>query len=467
GKHVTAHSQGFFTTGPSSLRAISAADEIWIQPGSDISVSGVTFETLFMKDLLDNLHVVAEIEALYEYKNAPNQLKESDYTEPHREAMTALASSIWQTSLADLAEDRSLDQAFLVDLFADAPFSADAAVEARLLDKLGWPEEALEAARTRDGDGNVFELAKYDPPSVRARAPRIAIVGGEGAITTGANAAGGPFGEGTRFASDTIASAIIEAGNNKRVEAIVFRVDSPGGSPTASDQIWRAIEQVQEKGKPVVISMGSLAASGGYYVSTGADHIIANDTTITGSIGIFGGKQTISEGLEIIGVNPRTISVGGAFADAYGTDPFTEAQRAELFESLRRGYERFTRLVAEGREMSIDEVHAVAKGRVWSGNDALEQGLVDEIGSFLDAIDKAKELAGIDAETDVRLVTFPARKAGLEALGDLFGASAEAARVASVLATITGDERLNAALTQMKLMQGNDPKAFGPILIEH
>ncbi|MEL7452590.1 MAG: signal peptide peptidase SppA, partial [Pseudomonadota bacterium] len=376
------------------------------------------------------------------------------------------ANTVWTESLNDIAADRGLPVATLRAELEAGPMSADRLVDFKLMDTLGWPEEAAEAARDRGGEGNLLELAKYTPPSVGARAEHIAVVGGEGAIVTGGTTGSGPFSDGSAFSSDPIANSILEAGRNEKVKAIVFRVDSPGGSPTASDQIWRAIERVQEDGKPVVVSMGSLAASGGYYVSTGADYILASRSTITGSIGIFGGKQTISGGLERVGINPRTLSVGGDFADAFGTDPFTDAQREDLIASLKRGYDRFTGLVAEGRDMTIEDVHEVARGRVWSGADAFTRGLVDETGGFLDAIDKAKDLAGIDADAKVRLVNYPARKTGFEALEDLFGASEDVARAASVIGALAGDERLDAALTQMQLLQTERSQVMGPILIE-
>jgi len=449
GKYVIAHTQGSFSTSPSSLRAIAAADEVWVQPGTDLMVSGVSFETLFMKDLLDRLSIVSEVIAFYEYKNAPNGFKENDYTEPHREAMTRLAESLWVSSLEDIAEDRDLSVATLRALLEAGPMSADQAVEEKIMDKLGWPEEAMEAARDRDGKGNLVSLAAYIPPSVSAKATQIAIIGGDGGIITG-NSTGGPFSNSAGFSSDPVAEAILAAGRKDKVKAIVFRVNSPGGSPTASDQIWRAIERVQEDGKPVIVSMGSVAASGGYYVSTGADYIMANNTTITGSIGIFGGKQTIGGGLERIGVHPRTITVGGEFTDAFDSDAFTDNQREMLHASLKRGYDRFTSLVADGRGMSQADVHEVARGRVWSGEDALDKNLVDEIGGFIDAIDKAKELAGLEADAAVRLVYYPKRKTGLEALEGAFGSSAKVARAASVLGAIAGDERLSRRKTLLR-----------------
>ncbi|MEO1407746.1 MAG: S49 family peptidase, partial [Pseudomonadota bacterium] len=282
GKYVIAHAQDSYSTGPSGYRAIAAADEIWMRPGSSLLASGVTFETLFLGQLFENLSIVPEIEAFYEYKNAPNMFKETDYTEPHREAMTALAESIWSVSLADIAEDRDMAETELRAVLESGPISAEEAINAGLTDEIGWPEDAQAAAKMKSGGNNLLTIAQYQPPAVGARATQIAVVGGEGAIVTGGTTTSA-FGDSSSFASDTVAQSILKAGNNSRVKAVVFRVDSPGGSPDASDQIWRAVQRVQEDmGKPVVVSMGSVAASGGYYVSTGADYIFANPSTITG-----------------------------------------------------------------------------------------------------------------------------------------------------------------------------------------
>ncbi len=467
GKYVIAHTQGSFSTGPSDLRAIAAADEIWIQPGTELIASGVSFETLFMKDLLDRLSIVSEVVALYEYKNAPNDLKENDFTGPHREAMTELADSLWTASLEDIAADRDIDIEQLRTLLESGPIAASIARERNLVDKLGWPEEALDAARDRDSKGNLLSIASYTPPFAGLDASQIAIVGGQGAIVTGGNGSTNPFNTAPVFASDPVAKSILEAGRNDKIKAIVFRVDSPGGSPTASDQIWRAIERVQEDGKPVIVSMASVAASGGYYVSTGADYIMASRSTITGSIGIFGGKTTLSEGFERLGIHPRAITVGGEFAHAYDSDLFTDSQREQVTASLKRGYDRFTSLVAEGRNMSLDEVHTVAKGRVWSGEDALAQNLVDEIGGFTDAIEKARELAGIEPDANVRLIYYPKRKTGFEALEGLFGVSADVARAASLVSALAGDERLNSALSQLQLSNQERTHVSSPLLIEN
>lgn len=450
GKPIIVHSQGTYGGGPSGYRAIAAADEIWIQPGSDLIAPGIAFETLFLKGLFDNLSINPQFEAFHEYKNAPNTYLESDYTPSHREAMTVLANSLWDISLADIGADRGMTAEAAATVLGQSPIGSKQLVELGLATGESWPEDArlytIWSAATADGqteaswedyladpalreDTNVLvqSIASYVAPGSARSGDTIAIVGGQGPIITGGNETG-LFSEAPGFASDAIASALLEAASDENVKAIVFRVDSPGGSPTASDQIWRAIERIQnEYDKPVVVSMGSVAASGGYYVSAGADWIVANRSTITGSIGIFGGKFAVSEGLARIGVNAETIQVGGAFTGAFTTtEAFNQEQRAMMRAWLERGYDRFISLVAEGRDMSIEETDAVARGRVWSGTDALDAGLVDQLGTLNDAIDKAAELAGFEAEATYRVKEYPQIMTGFPFSGPMAEASARA-----------------------------------------
>lgn len=473
GKYVIAHTQGMIGIGgPSAYHSISGADEIWMQPGSDFMINGVTFETEFLKGLFDKIGLTPQIYAFYEYKNAPNSYNETGYTEPHREALEGLAGSLWNTALTDMAEDRSMEKSALKTLLESGPKPAEVALENKLIDKLGWPEDAEEAALDRAGeDAELVDLLYYTPPESKAKAKDgvIAIVGGEGAVVTGGGSSDSPFSDAPAFASDVIARAILDAADDEDVKAIVFRVDSPGGSPTASDQIWRAVERAKEKGKPVVVSMGSLAASGGYYVSTGADAIIANRSTITGSIGIFGGKFALDGTFNKVGITFDTVSVGGEFADAYGVAPFNQAQEAEIRAMLKRGYDRFLGLVGEGRGMTYDEVHNIARGRVWSGEDAKKIGLVDELGGFMAAIRKAQELAEMDTSKMPVLAFYPHRKSGFEALESLFGVSAETARAAAVLSTLAGDERTQALIEELAIadaVNSGQTMAMGPRLRE-
>ncbi|MDJ0920635.1 MAG: signal peptide peptidase SppA [Henriciella sp.] len=455
GKFVIAHTQGTFGGGPSSYRAISTADEVWMQTGTDIISTGVSFETLFLKDLLDNLSVKPEFEALYEYKNAVNMFQETDYTEPHRQAMTRLANEIWDISLTDIAGDRDLSVTQVRNALESGPLDTGAVLAAGLADQEGWPEEAREAAMARGGeDAQLTYISAYVPPAPPFQAPIIAIVGAQGEVVTG-DAGGSLFSEGQGFASDTIASAILEAGQDEDVSAIVFRIDSPGGSPTASDQIWRAVKRVQtENNKPVVVSMASVAASGGYYAAAGADWIVANRATITGSIGIFGGKFGVNDALARLGINARSITVGGPFTGAFSTtEAFSDDQRVQVRAWLKRGYDRFVEVVSEGRSLSAEEVHERARGRVWSGEDALENRLIDELGGINAAITKAKELAEIDAGTEVRVLKYPLAPDGFAIGGPTLISSAQDLKALGELNDILSNPQIKTLLLELQAAQ--------------
>jgi protease-4 len=469
-KFVVAHSQGFLASGPAAYRAISSADEIWMQPGVSFESPGITFETLFLGRAFNMLKVTPEIEQFYEFKNAPDVYKHSEYPPAYAEAMTALANSVWTHSIADIATDRKVDPASMRTLLEDSPYQAERALELKLIDKLGWPEEAAEAARARADNGKLIPIAEYIPPRAGGKAV-IAVVGGEGDIVTGEGGSSSPFSVGSSvFASDRVAKELLDLADDRSVDAVVFRVDSGGGSAVASDQIWRAVERLQEAGKKVVVSMGSVAASGGYYVAAGADAIVANRSTITGSIGVFGGKFAIADGLRQIGVNPDEIRVGGEFASAYSTEKLTNAQRVKLHASLEAVYKRFTTLVSEGRKLPIDRVNEIAKGRVWSGEDAKANGLVDENGDLIAAINKAKVLAGFssDDRATIRLRLHQASPF------DLLARAMTQAQVSSgerqmieLVGEVVGRDRTAAVLTQLRrLNQDQGVQLWSPPVIE-
>jgi protease-4 len=236
------------------------------------------------------------------------------------------------------------------------------------------------------------------------------------------------------------------AADDKDVKAIVFRVSSPGGGDTASEQILAAVRAAKAK-KPVVVSMGTYGASGGYWISSGASAIVAEPTTLTGSIGVFGGKFALGDALAHFGVDVRHTSVGGDFASAYGMgDTFTPAQRAAFSKSMDQVYDGFVTRVAQGRGLAVDRVREIAKGRVWTGEQARPLGLVDQLGGFYDAVDRAKALAGLSGQT-VRLKPVSAHPSTLGVLGRALGVSEESLRLIGTLSAVMSDPRV-AAMTQ-------------------
>ena len=470
-KFVIAHTQGFLASGPSAYRAISAANQIWMQPGTSFETPGIRFETMFLGGAAEKLKIDPEIEAFYEYKNAPDVYKRKDYSEPHARAMTELAESVWRHSIADIAVDRKMDPAALRTMLEASPYQAPRAVELKLVDRLGYPEEAAAEAR-KLADGDLLEIANYHPRSPRGKAV-IAVVGGEGDIVTGRGGATDLTSIGTPiFASDRVSAELDAIAEDKTINAVVFRVDSGGGSATASDQVWSAVKRVQASGKKVVVSMGSLAASGGYYVAASADSVVANRSTITGSIGVFGGKVAIGDALRNFGINPASVGVGGEYAGAYSADKFTPAQRTKLLESLQATYDRFTGIVAEGRKIPLQKVQEIARGRVWSGEDALANGLVNKTGDLMVAIDEARKLAGFKEEdgVDIRLQvqnTTPFQLLTSMMTQAKVGGSVDS-RVASALVSTLGEARTQALLSQLSQMsQPQSTRAWLPPVIEH
>jgi protease-4 len=469
-KFIIAHSQGFLASGPASYRAISAADEIWMQPGVSFETPGITFETLFLGRAFNMLKVTPEIEQFYEFKNAADVYKQREYTPAHAEAMTALADSVWTHSIADIAADRKIDPAALRTVLENSPYQAEKALELKLVDKLGWPEEAADAAKARASDGNLIPIDEYVPPRRSGKAV-VAIVGGEGDIVTGEGGPSGPLAVGSPvFASDRVAHELLDLADDRNVDAVVFRVDSGGGSAVASDQIWRAVKRLQEAGKKVVVSMGSVAASGGYYVATGADAIVANRSTITGSIGVFGGKFAIADGLRQIGVDPDEVRVGGDFASAYSTEKLTNSQRVKLHESLDAVYKRFTGLVAEGRKLPIEKVQEIAKGRVWSGEQAKANGLVDENGDLIAAINKAKVLAGFSADDKATIRLRLHRSSPFDLLTQAMvqaKVSSGQRQMIETFGQVVGRDRAAAVLNQIgRMSQDQGAQVWTPPVIE-
>ena len=426
-----------------------------MQQGSEFSVPGISLESLFFKGLLDKVGVTPEIMAFYEFKNAPNSFTQEGYTEDHALAMRALGTDLWNISLSDISADRAdrfKGEPDMRTVLEDSPYSATQALELGLVDHLGWPEDIEREAESRS-KGHIIDIGEYTAPAMGPDAQLIALVAGEGAIVTGTS--GGDFANinaENKIASDTVSEQIYKAGDDPKIKAIIFRVDSPGGSPTASDQIWRAIEYVQsEKKKPVIISMGSVAASGGYYVSMGADKIVANRSTITGSIGVFGGRFAIAEGLAKIGVTSDSIDIGGPYSSTYtSVEPLTPVQREKMHTSLKNVYDRFVTLVADGRGMSWDDAHERARGRVWSGIAAKDQGLVDELGGLMRAVEVAREEAGIDPDAKVELRNIEPVPDPMEIFTTMFSGSESEARAMRFMGSMMSDKRISAALGQFQ-----------------
>ena len=453
-KPIFAHSQGVYPSGmvTSTYMLGAAASEFWMQPDSSLQAVGAASEEMFFKRLFDKYGVKAEYEQRYEYKNAVNPYLNSDYTPAHRESTLSWMGSVYTSALTAAAQDRKIDPAKLIGAIEAGPYSAQEAQAQGLIDKVGQVKEAQDAMLGRAGKG--AKLLDFDDYVSRAkRAPAktgaaIAVVSAEGAIMTGTSSGGSPFGGDSTIYSDDVAKALYTAIEDKDVKAIVFRVSSPGGSDTASEQILAAVKAARKAGKPVVVSMGTYAASGGYWISSGASAIVAEPTTLTGSIGVFGGKFALGEALSRFGVDTRQLHVGGDYAGAFGTaEGFTPDQRAKFAAWMDRIYAGFIARVAEGRKLPPERVREIAKGRVWTGVQAKQLGLVDELGGFYEAVEKAKGLAGLKGE--VRLKKIGGSTSPFEALEKVLGVSSASLRTLAASAWILGDPRSQSILDEM------------------
>ena len=461
GKFVVVHAQGFEGTSATNYFAVSGADEIWLQDTATFSASGLYGEVPFFGGALDRFEAEADFIRFQEYKNAPNSYTEDGFTPEHREATLSYFNGIFNTIVASAAADRDQTEEDMRALIENAPYSAEEALAQGLVDRLGHLVEARQAALDRAGAQQLTDIADYaDSAHARQTGPVIALVEGQGAIVTGL-APPALFGGEEMIGSDHMAEAILMAARDTNVRAIILRIDSPGGSSIASDQVWDAVRRARDAGKPVIVSMGSAAASGGYYIAAPADYIVANATTLTGSIGVYGGKINLSSTLGLVGINIEPVSVGGEFASAYsGQTSWTDEQRAELESLLGDIYSDFTERVAAGRDIDIDRVLEIARGRVWTGQQAVELGLVDEIGGLREAIAAARALADIEAGAPINLRRYPARPTPFEAFQQMFGVTAESAETLAQINALMEMPEVRAAIeARSAATRGNELRA--------
>jgi protease-4 len=456
GKPVIAHSQGLYASGISTATYMlgAASGDFWMQPGATLQSTGISSEDTFLKRFFDKYGLKADYQQRYQYKNAVNGLLYDDYTPAHREAELGWMTSIYSSELAAAAHDRKMDVKALTSAIEGGPYGAEDAQAKGLIDHVGEVEGAQTALLAKAGAGaKLVDFQQYrasrKTPSGGANGPVIAYIGAEGDIVTGAGADQG-FGGSNNIYSDDVAKAFYDAIHDDQVKAIVFRVSSPGGSDTASEQILAAVQAAKAAHKPVVVSMGTYAASGGYWISSQASEIVAEPTTLTGSIGVFGGKLVIGPALARFGIDQRDLSVGGEFAGAYGSAAeFTPTQRAAISAWMDRIYNNFVARVADGRKLPLDRVQAIARGRVWTGEQALKLGLVDKLGDFRLATSEAQRLAGIPAGDHVPMKSISPKRSPLDMLSHAIGMGSTSLKTLSLAVEALSDPRTQAVLADV------------------
>jgi protease-4 len=392
----------------------TACDRIYVMPTGDLFINGLAADVMFFRGSLDKLGIYPDVFQIGKYKNAPDQFTRKGMSDAHREVINAILDDLFNRFVNTVAETRKKSPDEVRALIDNAPLNAKDALGAGLIDGANYRDEVENELKKRLGfkENEELRLTKasaygdVSPESLGLnKGERIAIIYASGEIGGGSSDSGTFGGQST--GSDTMVKAINDARKDDSIKAIVLRVDSPGGSAYASDVIWHAVEEAKKK-KPVVISMGDVAASGGYYIACNANRIIAEPSTYTGSIGIFAGKPVMRGFYDWLGVTNEYVMRGknaGLFRE---TEKFTPEERAR-FESIikRMYYDEFVPRVAQGRGKNPEEVDAIGQGHVWTGAQAKEKGLVDEFGGLDHAVDVARQLANIPADKGVHRVVLP------------------------------------------------------------
>lgn len=394
----------------SSYYLASAFDNIWVQPSGTVGVAGIGTEEIFFKDFLDRFGVKATFLQRKEYKSAGEALTNSSMSTANREALQALLGSWFDQMVAGIAESRKLTPEAVKALVDRGPLMAGEAREGGLVDNLGYRDEFDAAVKARAAGASDLDVAEYLDLgyAVKGASKKIAIINAVGQIVRGdEDEEGGLFNAASGVRSGVMAKAVRDALADDDIAAILIRVDSPGGSYVASDTIWREIVKAKDRKKPVIVSMGNVAASGGYFIAMPADRIFAQPATVTGSIGVVLGKIVFGGAMEKLDINWDRVSFGESAGIFSSTTDFSPQQLARLNQMIDATYLDFTSKAAQGRGKTLEEIEKVAKGRVWSGEDAITAGLVDELGGLSKAIDYTKTRVGLQPTDTLELVAFP------------------------------------------------------------
>jgi protease-4 len=434
----------------------TAADKIFLMPSTPLDLTGVATYQLFLRGTLDKIGAYADLHRIGDYKTAVNTFKEKKYTAPHREMDESLNQDLYEQVVRGIADGRKKSDEEIRKLFDDGPFLPEDALRAGLVDDVSYEDQVDEKLRAGEPRRHLDtdDYARVSQTSLGLnKGPRIAVIYATGTINggkSGYDPVNGPV-----AGSETLIEYIRQARRDSSIRAIVLRVDSPGGSTTASDAIWRelTIARKEKADRPLIVSMSDLAASGGYYIAMPGQVIVAQPSTLTGSIGIFGGKFVTGGVYEKLGAHIESTSVGKRAEINSPARPYTPDEVKKLQEQLQSFYDQFVEKVAEARHSTPEKIDALAQGRVWTGRQGKQNGLVDELGGLDHAIAVAKERAKIAADSDVELVVYPPRKSFYELLSEQISGSSDSVQSAALR------DWLNANLSQgeieaLRIMRG-------------
>jgi protease-4 len=440
----------------------SACDKVFLMPSATLDLTGMASYELFLRGTLDKIGAYPDTLHIGDYKTASNTFTEHTFTPAHREMAASLNTDLYEQLIRGLADSRHKSEKAIRDLVDHGPFLPEDAVRAGLVDDVAYEDELDDKVKLSKGRVNFLHDTDYrhvTPLSLGlSRGPRIAIIYAAGVIASGESSYDSP--SGGVVGSDTMAEYLRKARADGSIKAIVLRIDSPGGSAIASDVIWREVMLTRDV-KPVIASMSDVAASGGYYIAMPAHAIVAEPATLTGSIGVVMLKFVIDGTLKKIGVNMEGVT-SGRYADLYSpVRAFSPEERAKVQEQMQATYDTFVEKAAAGRNTTPERIDAVAQGRVWTGKQAKQIGLVDELGGLDRALALAKQRAKLSPDADVELVVYPGRKSIYEIVRNPFGSSERVAALGAVLGL--RDQRALQTLTApLRLFRRGEPLAIMP-----
>jgi protease-4 len=416
----------------------TAADKVFMLPAASLDLSGLATYALFLRGTLDKIGVVPDLHHIGDYKTASNQFTEKTYTAAHREMDQALNVDLYEQLVRGIADGRKKNDADVRALLDDGPFLPEDALRAGLVDDVLYEDQVDEkignTRRERQLDGDDYARISNSSLGLN-RGPRVAVIYAAGTINSGKS--GYDAVNGAIVGSDTLNEYIRQARRDSSLRAIVLRIDSPGGSATASDAIWRElmVARSEHADRPLVASMSDLAASGGYYIAMPAQTIVAQPSTLTGSIGIFGGKFVTGGVYEKLGAHIESTSIGRNAEMNSPVRPYSPAELKKVEEQLHAFYDQFVEKAAESRHTKPERIDQLAQGRVWTGRQAKENGLVDELGGLDRAIAIAKSRAKISDETEVELVVYPPRKSFYEVLSEQWSGAGDQMALSAWMST--------------------------------
>lgn len=464
GKFAVVYAESFGLLGNATVEyyLASAFEEIWMQPSGNMHVTGLALEIPFVAETLEHVGVQPKIGQRHEYKSAPETFKRRGLSGPARQNLQALVNRLFGQIVDGIAKGRGLKPDVVRGLIDNGPYVSAEARERKLVDRLDYWPAFVDAVKKRGGEGvKAVEARSYAAEGglPNSEGPTVALIHGLGPIVSG-RPNSDPLDDEPYFSASVVANAIAKAVKDSSVKAILLRIDSPGGSYLASDTVFAALQQARRSGKPVIASMGRVAASGGYFVAMAADRIVADPGTITGSIGVYGGKFVMRDLWKKLGVNWEAVHAGDHATMWSPMRDYPAGAEKRLEQSLDSVYSDFTNKLAKARKLSGAEVDSTARGRVWSGEDALRIGLIDRLGGFAAAVTTVKEAIGLKPGDTVTLKEFPKPLSPIERLfaaldGENGMSVGSLLRLAGLGGRLAGDgaDALNALARDLRILR--------------